>query len=78
MSGQDERRERGSCVGKRTSEEVFTRRGRCVPRIVSFSATIPTIAALLAVVCIILAACLFTLLRMYHNGINRHSSKCII
>ena len=37
-----------------------------------------TIAALLAVVCIILAACLFTLLRMYRNGINRHSSKCII
>jgi hypothetical protein len=34
-----------------------------------------TIAALLAVVCIILAACLFTLLKMYHNGMNGHSSK---
>jgi hypothetical protein len=27
---------------------------------------------------IILAVCLFTLLKMYHNGMNRHSSKCII
>ena len=36
-----------------------------------------TIAALLAVVCIILVACLFTLLKMYRNGMiqNRHSSK---
>ena len=32
-----------------------------------------TIAALLAVVCIILAACLFTLLKMYRNEINKHS-----
>ena len=39
-SGQDELRERGSYVGKRTSGEGFTRRGQCVPRIVSFSATI--------------------------------------
>jgi hypothetical protein len=28
-------------------------------------------------VCIILAACLFTLLKMYLNGKNKHSSKCI-
>ena len=39
-SEQDEHRERGSCVGKRMSGEGFTRRGQCVPRIVSFSATI--------------------------------------
>ena len=38
--GQDERQERGSCVGKRMSIEGFARQGRCVPRIVSFSATI--------------------------------------
>ena len=32
------------CVsGKRASGEVFTHRGRCVPRIVSFSATIHNI-----------------------------------
>jgi hypothetical protein len=34
-----------------------------------------TVAALLAVVCIILAACLFILLKMYHNGTDRLSSK---
>jgi hypothetical protein len=44
---------------------------------IAWAISATTIAALLAVVCIIIAACLFTLLKMYHNGMNKHSSKGI-
>ena len=39
------------------------------------TAVIVGVVCSLAGVCIILVICLLILLKMYHNGMNRHSSK---